>query len=65
MEQYDLPKKPLIIQGLDHRYFSRKEKWSFKYLYEKFKDETFKVGEDDDGKKIRIPFKHYLEYVIK
>jgi len=33
-------------------------------MYENFKDESFKVGEDDKGKKIRIKLKYYLEYLV-
>ena len=35
-----------------------------KCLYDYYKDEVFKVGEDDDGNKIRIKFKYYLEYLV-
>lgn len=65
MKNYDKCEKPLIITGLDHHYFNIEKYWTFKKLYDEYKDESFKVGEDDDGKKIRIKFKYYLEYVIK
>jgi histone arginine demethylase JMJD6 len=33
-------------------------------LYQDFKDSKVKVGEDDDGYKIKIKFKYFLEYLI-
>jgi histone arginine demethylase JMJD6 len=33
-------------------------------LYEKYKDAEFKCGEDDDGHKLKIKLKYYLEYLI-
>lgn len=40
------------------------QNWTFEYFYQKFKDVKFKVGEDDDGYKLRIPFKYFLEYLV-
>jgi histone arginine demethylase JMJD6 len=39
-------------------------KWSFQAFYDEYKDCKFKVGEDDDGYKLRVHFKYYLEYLI-
>ena len=33
-------------------------------MYERYKDTKFKVGEDDDGYKIRMKFKYFLEYLV-
>ena len=33
-------------------------------MYQDFKDAKVKVGEDDDGYKIKIKFKYFLEYLI-
>lgn len=38
--------------------------WTFDALYERYKDVEFKVGEDDKGKKIRVKFKYFLEYLL-
>ena len=40
------------------------QKWNFKYFYENFAEEKFKIGEDDDGVKLKVPFKNYLQYLI-
>lgn len=41
-----------------------KEKWNHEYFYRNYKDYKFKVGEDEDGCKLRMPFKYYLEYLV-
>lgn len=33
-------------------------------FYDRYKDVSFKVGEDDEGRKIRIRLKYYLEYLV-
>lgn len=33
-------------------------------MYQLYKDTEFKIGEDDKGKKLRIPFKYFLEYLV-
>ena len=33
-------------------------------MYENYKNVEFKIGEDDDGKKLRLKFKYFLEYLI-
>jgi histone arginine demethylase JMJD6 len=33
-------------------------------LYHRFKDARVKIGEDDDGYKIKVYFKYYLEYLM-
>ena len=37
------------------QFWKAKEKWSFGYFYENFAGKKFKIGEDDDGVKLRIP----------
>ncbi|KRX11217.1 hypothetical protein PPERSA_07742 [Pseudocohnilembus persalinus] len=38
--------------------------WSFEQLYDRYKEGMFKCGEDDDGHKLKIRFKYYLEYLV-
>ena len=33
-------------------------------LYNKYKDVEFKVGEDDDGHKLRMKLKYFFEYLV-
>lgn len=40
------------------------EKWNHEYFYRNYQDYKFKVGEDEDGCKLRMPFKYYLEYLV-
>jgi histone arginine demethylase JMJD6 len=40
------------------------DKWTFNALYEEYKEAKFKVGEDDDGYKLRVPLKYYFEYLV-
>lgn len=38
--------------------------WTFEKLYQLYKETSFKVGEDDKGKKLRMAFKDFLEYLV-
>jgi len=69
-EKYERPGKPVIITGVTENW-AAKENWKVdvsifnqKKLYERFKDAKFKIGEDDDGKKIKVLFKEYLQYML-
>jgi histone arginine demethylase JMJD6 len=33
-------------------------------MYDRHKETKFKIAEDDDGYKLRVPLKYYLEYLI-
>lgn len=33
-------------------------------MYHRFKDDKFKVGEDDKGYRVRIKFKYFMEYLV-
>ena len=33
-------------------------------MYKRYGNVSFKIGEDDKGKKLKIPMKYYLEYLI-
>ncbi len=63
ISKYEKQNKPVILSRCEH-VFKTNKYWSWQDLYERYKDETFKVGEDDKGKKIRIPLKYYLEYMV-
>ena len=33
-------------------------------MYKRYKEAKVKIGEDDDGYKIKVYFKYYLEYLV-
>jgi len=33
-------------------------------IYQRYKDEKFKVGEDDEGYPVRIKLKYFFEYMV-
>ena len=39
------------------------EKWTIPELAKRFRQQTFKVGEDDDGVPIRISMKSFVDYM--
>lgn len=53
----------MVIQGCADSWEIEKH-WNFEYFYKNFKDVKFKIGEDDDGYKLRVPLKYYFEYLI-
>lgn len=53
----------MVIQGCADSWQIEKH-WNFEYFYKNFKDVKFKIGEDDDGYKLRVPLKYYFEYLI-
>ena len=61
VEKYEKPCKPVIIKGIP-----KKEEWkatkewnSFRRLKKKLGRRMFKVGEDDDGYKVKVKFKYF------
>lgn len=38
--------------------------WTFQKLYELYEETSFKVGEDNKGKKLKLPMKYFLEYLV-
>ena len=60
-EQYEKPNLPVMITGLTKGWPS--ENWDFKALANsKYADARFRVGDDDDGRAIRISLRDYLHY---
>jgi histone arginine demethylase JMJD6 len=55
---------PVVIQ-----YIPKVEKWKgndvwdFRYLKASYSDRYFKVGEDDDGYKVKVKMKYFLRYL--
>jgi len=63
-DQYSRKGKPVVIRGaLDHWPAISENKWSFEELLHRFKHVMFKVGEDDEGRKLRVKMKTFLDYM--
>lgn len=54
--------KPMIIEGLCKNWPAI-ELWSIDALEERFRHVAFKVAKDDKGKKLRMKFKYYADYI--
>ena len=63
IEQYEAPKRPVIIQGLIDDWPAH-ERWRPEALLQRIPDVRLKVGADDDGYPVRMKLKHYLMYVV-
>jgi histone arginine demethylase JMJD6 len=63
IEKYERPAKPVIIQHLidDWPAF---DKWTIEKLGRKYRNQRFKVGEDDDGKSVKLKMKYFLDYAL-
>lgn len=55
-------KGPIIVEGaIDH--WPAMKHWSIASLEERFRNVAFKVAKDDKGKKLRMKFKYYADYL--
>jgi histone arginine demethylase JMJD6 len=62
IERFEVPKKPVIIQGLLGEWAAASS-WTPQKLLQKFPEARLKVGSDDDGYPVRMKLKHYLMYI--
>ncbi|GAB5031826.1 phosphatidylserine receptor [Nannochloropsis oceanica] len=67
IDQYEKLSKPVIIQGVpEAEGWKATDRWaSDGALRRRFRKYSFKCGEDDDGRSIRVRLKHFLKYVGK
>lgn len=62
LNDYEAPKKPVIIQGLLDDWPAR-EQWKPEKLLQRMPDAALKVGADDEGYPVRMKLKHYFMYI--
>lgn len=56
--------KPFIVEGVTDDWPAM-HSWSVDALEERFRNVAFKVAKDDKGKKLRMKFKYYADYIRK
>lgn len=68
-EEFMQGRKPVVIQGCMDNWpcydFSEEngQKWTPEALMKRFPHQQFKCGEDDDGRRLRIKFKYFFDYM--
>jgi histone arginine demethylase JMJD6 len=66
LNSYEKPSIPLIITNVPEKENWKAhtlQNWTFDNLLSKYKEAYLKCGEDDDGYKITIRFKYFLQYL--
>ncbi len=65
VKYYEEQYKPCVITGIPNEEgWTATQTWSFDSIRRRFKDRMFKVGEDDDGYKIKAKMKYFLQYLF-
>ncbi|KAJ1972896.1 hypothetical protein H4R35_004425 [Dimargaris xerosporica] len=59
---YQNPGLPVVISAAT-QLWPATTSWTSDALLQRFGREKFKIGEDDDGKAVRLRFKHFMRYV--
>lgn len=58
------PRKPVIVRGLLYDWPAiSQSRWSFSELEKRFKHILFKVGEDDNGRRLKVKMKTFMDYM--
>lgn len=64
LEKYAVIRKPVILRDAFSQWPALSEhKWDIPVLEKRFKHVLFKVGEDDNGRKLKIKMKTFLDYM--
>jgi len=64
VRQYERTATPVVLTGCADHWMARTN-WTFEELLKKYGNTLFKCGEDDEGYKVKIKLKYFLEYVTK
>ncbi|KAJ1650458.1 hypothetical protein IWQ61_008745 [Dispira simplex] len=62
MVRFQGPGQPVVIQGATEGWLAHRH-WNKAMLLERYGNQRFKVGEDDQGKAVYLKLKHFLRYV--
>jgi histone arginine demethylase JMJD6 len=62
MENCMKPSRPIIVEGVTDGWPAM-ERWCIDAMEERFRQVAFKVAKDDKGKKLRMKFKYYADYL--
>ncbi|KAJ1965623.1 hypothetical protein IWQ62_002618 [Dispira parvispora] len=62
MTRFQGPGQPVVIQGATEGWLAHRH-WNEATLVERYGNQRFKVGEDDDGKAVYLKLKHFIRYV--
>jgi histone arginine demethylase JMJD6 len=58
--------KPILIKGGCERWPAMREKrWEVQTLLRRLRHNEFKIGECDEGRKLRVKFKYFVDYMRK
>lgn len=61
-QRFAVPGRPCIIEGgIDH--WPAMERWAIDRLLHEYRHTSFKVGEDDKGRKLRMKLKYFVDYM--
>jgi len=64
--EFEVPYKPCIINRIPEvEGWSAVNNWTFSALKSQYKERMFKVGEDDDGYKVKTKLGYFLKYMKK
>lgn len=64
IKYFEEPYQPCIITGVPQEEgWKAPKEWTFDKLKRKYKNRPFKVGEDDDGYKVKLKMKYFLKYL--
>ena len=63
IEKYERGSRPCILTGVTEKWRGNTE-WQLSRLLERFPEAKFKVGVSDQGHKLRLTLKEYIEYAI-